>query len=186
AVGVAGGDGSLGLVAACAAALDVPFLCVPVGTRNHFANDLGLDRAAPLAALDGLDPTAGEERRIDIAMVGDRVFVNNVSLGAYATIVHEPGYRQRKGATAHAVLGAELRGEPVQLPVSVRDPDGALHVGPLMLLVGNNAYEMRSPLQFGGRQRMDAGVLQVSALYPRAEQGAALVRLVRDLVVGRS
>src|SRR6266508_2725652 len=52
AVGVAGGDGSLGLVAAVAVEADVPFVCVPSGTRNHFAADLGLDRADPLAALD--------------------------------------------------------------------------------------------------------------------------------------
>ena len=31
-----GGDGSLGLVAGIAAAHDVPFVCIPAGTRNHF------------------------------------------------------------------------------------------------------------------------------------------------------
>ena len=52
-LGVAGGDGSMGLVAAVAVAAGVPFVCVPSGTRNHFAGDLGLDRGDPLAALEG-------------------------------------------------------------------------------------------------------------------------------------
>ena len=43
-VGVAGGDGSLGAVAEVALERDVPFVCIPFGTRNHFARDLGLDR----------------------------------------------------------------------------------------------------------------------------------------------
>ena len=38
---MAGGDGSLAIVAEAAMARDVPFSCVPVGTRNHFAMDLG-------------------------------------------------------------------------------------------------------------------------------------------------
>ena len=36
------GDGSLGLVAGIAAAHDVPFVCIPAGTRNHFGRDMGL------------------------------------------------------------------------------------------------------------------------------------------------
>ncbi len=44
ALGMAGGDGSLATVAAVAAAHGLPFVCVPVGTRNHFALDLGVDR----------------------------------------------------------------------------------------------------------------------------------------------
>ena len=41
---MAGGDGSLAAVAEVAIEQDVPFVCVPFGTRNHFARDLGLDR----------------------------------------------------------------------------------------------------------------------------------------------
>jgi hypothetical protein len=124
AVGVAGGDGSLGLVAAVAVEFDVPFVCVPAGTRNHFAHDLGLDRADPLAALGAF---SGQERRIDVAMVGDRMFLNNVSLGTYADMVAEPGYRARKLATAHSVLQAAVRGERARLAVEFTDPDGRLH-----------------------------------------------------------
>jgi diacylglycerol kinase family enzyme len=44
ALGAAGGDGSLAVVAAVALERGLPFVCVPAGTRNHFALDVGVDR----------------------------------------------------------------------------------------------------------------------------------------------
>ena len=146
---------------------DVPFVCVPSGTRNHFAGDLGLDRAHPLAALEAF---AGPERRIDVGMVGDRMFLNNVSLGAYADLVADPRYRAGKLATAHAVLPASLRGERERLKVDLRDADGRRRPDVLVLLVASNRYELN-----GVRERLDGGLLQVSAL--RARTGAALAGL---------
>src|SRR5213080_266065 len=78
ALGIAGGDGSLAAVADVALERGLPFVCVPFGTRNHFARDLGLDRADPLGALDAF---AGRERRIDVGRAGGRLFLNNVSRG---------------------------------------------------------------------------------------------------------
>ena len=98
---VAGGDGTLALVAGVAVEHDVPFLCVPAGTRNHFARDLGLDRSDPLGALQALD---GREVRVDAAFVGDRLFLNNVSLGVYAHVVAEPDYRDQQAE--HRTRGA--------------------------------------------------------------------------------
>jgi diacylglycerol kinase family enzyme len=173
-LGVAGGDGSLGLVAAVAVEADVPFVCVPAGTRNHFAADLGLDRGDPVAA-----PAAfgGPERRVDVGVVGDRVFVNNVSLGAYADLVADPRYRAGKLATAHAVLPASLRGERPLLRVDLRDAKGREHPQVLVLLVSCNRYDLD-----GARDRLDGGVLQVSAL--RARTGAAFAGLVTRVLAG--
>jgi diacylglycerol kinase family enzyme len=173
AVGVAGGDGSLGLVAAVAVEAGVPFVCVPSGTRNHFAGDLGLDRSDPLSALEAF---AGPERRIDVGTVGDRVFLNNVSLGAYADLVADPHYRAGKLATAHAVLPASLRGERELLRVDLADADGRRHPDVLVLLVAANRYELN-----GARERLDGGLLQVSAL--RARTGAALAGLATTALV---
>jgi diacylglycerol kinase family enzyme len=180
AVGVAGGDGSLGPVAAVAVEAAVPFVCVPSGTRNHFAADLGLDRADPLAALDAF---TGPERRIDVGVVGERMFLNNVSLGAYAELVAEPGYRAGRLATAHAVLPGALRGERALLQVAFQDPQGRRYQDVLVLLVANNGYELHGAV-LGGRQRLDGGVLQVSAL--RARTGAALAGLVARIAARRT
>ena len=64
-IGMAGGDGSQALVADVARRHDLPFVCVPAGTRNHFALDLGLDRDDVAAALDAYGTAV--ERRIDLA-----------------------------------------------------------------------------------------------------------------------
>jgi diacylglycerol kinase family enzyme len=64
ALGMAGGDGSLAVVAAVAAAHGLPFVCVPAGTRNHFALDVGVDSpklpgrawSAPLFEVDAPAP----------------------------------------------------------------------------------------------------------------------------------
>ncbi len=52
ALGMAGGDGSLAVVAAAAAGHEIPFVCVPAGTRTHFALDVGVDRRDVIGALD--------------------------------------------------------------------------------------------------------------------------------------
>ena len=96
ALAVAGGDGSLATVAAAALAHDLPFVCVPAGTRNHFARDLGLDPADPIAALDALSD--GIEGRIDVGEVSGHLFLNNVSLGIYAEAVRRRGVSRCEGA----------------------------------------------------------------------------------------
>ena len=100
-LGMAGGDGSQALVASIAVEHDLPFVCVSAGTRNHFALDLGIDRDDPRLSLDAFRDAV--ERRIDYATVGDRLFVNNVSLGIYATIVQQEGYRDAKVDTTKAL-----------------------------------------------------------------------------------
>ena len=90
----AGGDGTQALVATIAAEHDLPFACIPAGTRNHFALDLGVDRDDVVGALDAF--VDGGEKRVDLGEVGGRVFVNNVSFGLYAEAVQSKGYRDAK------------------------------------------------------------------------------------------
>ena len=156
ALGMAGGDGSLAPVAAVAIERDIPFVCVPFGTRNHFARDLGLDRDDPVAALDAF---GGTERRVDVGRVNGRVFLNNVSLGMYALLVHEREEHRRRRETlarARAVLialrhlstrGLSVDGEPTRCRV---------------LLVSNNAYKL-GLLSVGERERLDEGLLHLYA-----------------------
>ena len=80
AVGMAGGDGSQALVATVAARRDVAHVCIPAGTRNHFALDLGLDRDDVVGALDAFGDGGRAAHRPRRG--GGRVFVNNASLGS--------------------------------------------------------------------------------------------------------
>src|SRR5581483_1591123 len=77
-------DGADALGAAGADSHGLPFVCIPAGTRNHFALDLGVDRRDPVAALDAFG--TAREATIDLADVNGDIFVNNVSLGLYAEI----------------------------------------------------------------------------------------------------
>lgn len=162
AIGMAGGDGSLGLVAGVAIERDVPFFAIPVGTRNHFALDLGLDRDNPLSALEALDD--GEEIRIDYALADTRVFLNNVSFGIYAQAVHSDGYRENKEETLAAVLSEAASGVEAQAAIRYATPDGERQERAPLLLVSNNVYHMSGPPDFGRRPRLDGGMLGVGAV----------------------
>ena len=67
----------------------------------------------------------GVERFIDFATVGDRLFVNNVSLGVYATIVQQDSYRDAKLETSRELLPEMLgsRAEPFDLQFTTPDGD---------------------------------------------------------------
>ena len=69
-LGMAGGDGSLAPVAEVALERAAAFVCIPFGTRNHLARDLGLDRDDPIGALRAFD--GGTERRIDVGRADDK------------------------------------------------------------------------------------------------------------------
>lgn len=175
ALGMAGGDGSQALVASVAVEHDLPFVCIPAGTRNHFAMDLGLDRDDPRAALAAF--TEGVERRIDHGLVNGRFFVNNVSLGLYAKIVHEPGYREAKAATAFEVLPDVLGANTPPFDLRVQAPDGTRLEFMQMLLVSNNAYVLTAGDAFGYRTRLDAGELGIVVM--GVEEAATIPNVVR-------
>ena len=161
AIGAAGGDGSLGLVAGVAIERDVPFFCIPVGTRNHFALDLGLDRDNPLTALDAI--RNGEELLIDYGLAGDRVFLNNVSFGIYAEAVHRDEYRENKEKTIVEVIHEARSGEDDGTEIRFTAPDGAQADRTAMTMVSNNPYVFSGPPDHGRRLRLDSGMLGISA-----------------------
>jgi diacylglycerol kinase family enzyme len=162
ALGMAGGDGSLAVVAAAAAAHGLPFVCVPAGTRNHFAIDLGVDPHDVLGALDAF--TGGIERWIDVAEVNGRMFLNNVSLGIYGEAVRNPAYRDAKTRTlletAEKVLGPSAEVPPLRLV----DDVGREHQHLALVLVSNNPYTLDRPLTVGGRSALDSGRLGIIVL----------------------
>jgi diacylglycerol kinase family enzyme len=183
-LGMAGGDGSQGVVAKVAVERGLAFVCVPVGTRNHFALDLGLDPADPVGALDAFGDA--EERTVDVGMVGDRVFVNNVSLGVYAKVISVEGYREHKAPTAWQVLGGVFGPEAEAEPFDLRftGPDGQEHAGYHLVLVSNDPYGLTADRRFGSRERMDRGMLGIVAA--RAGEGEEFPRFAEAWWLGQA
>jgi diacylglycerol kinase family enzyme len=182
ALGVAGGDGSLAVVAAGALAHTLPFVCVPAGTRNHFALDVGVDRGDLVGSLGAF--TDGVERHIDVAEVNGRLFLNNVSLGIYGDAVRQAGYRDAKARTlaqtAAQVLGPSARAASLE----VVDDRGRPHRDPAVVLVSNNPYSFEPPRAPGTRPALDSGQLGVVVLdRPAAGQSAGRTWTTKQLEV---
>lgn len=154
ALAAAGGDGTQAIVASLAAEHDLPFACIPAGTRNHFALDLGVERGDLVGALDAF--VDGGEKRVDLGDVNGRVFVNNVSLGLYAEAVQNEDYRDAKLRT---LLGT-ASGMADQGPLEMDSPDGSGEA--VAILVSNNRYRIGHAIGSGMRPSIDDGVLGVT------------------------
>jgi diacylglycerol kinase family enzyme len=177
---MAGGDGSLAPVAGVAAQDDRPFVCVPFGTRNHFAGDLGLDVEDPIAALAAFD---GEERRVDIGRGGDHWFVNNISLGLYASFVHDPARKTRNRLVALVrMLPAALGRSRTPLDLSLEAEGRPEHHSALVVLVANNGYAMENMADLGQREQLDEGRLHAYVI--EAVSRRALLGLLGRAVAG--
>jgi diacylglycerol kinase family enzyme len=163
---MAGGDGSQAVVAAVAAERGLPYACIPSGTRNHFALDLGVDREDVVGALDAF--VDGGERVVDLAEANGRVFVNNVSLGIYAEAVQQAGYRQRKIRTLLATMPLVVNPTSECPPLRWTTPGGRVKQGAAVVLVSNGQYRLGGAAGAGSRPSLTDGVLGVTVLDPRS------------------
>ncbi len=166
-LGMAGGDGSQAMVGTVAAEFGLPMVVVPAGTRNHLAMDLGLDRDDVVGALDAYGDAV--ERTMDLADVNGKVFVNNVSLGLYASIVRSPEYRDAKLDTTLATLPQVFGPGTEPFDLCFTGPDGVEHRGAHVIQISNNPYGRGA-----GRPRLDTHRLGIiSLVLDRARGGAA-------------
>ena len=181
ALSMAGGDGSQAIVAAIAAERGLPYACIPAGTRNHFALDLGVDRDDVVGALDAF--VDGGERVVDLAEVNGRVFVNNVSLGLYAEAVQRQEYRDAKIRTLLDTVPDVLGPDSTEkLDLRFKGPGGQTHHSGAMVLVSNNRYRLGRAIGSGTRPRIDDGLLGITAVAEpsgRGERGRSPQRPLR-------
>ena len=176
---VGGGDGTLGTAAgelAGGAALGI----LPVGTRNHLARALAIPLDLPAAArLIAQRPL----RRIDLARVNGRAFVNNAAVGFYPDLVREREKRDlpKLLATVPATFAVLKRLRHHRLCLTV---DGnKQHIATPLLFVGNNRYSLDAG-RLGQRQALDDGVLSVFAI--AAQRRRHLVGFALRTLVGRA
>jgi diacylglycerol kinase family enzyme len=181
-IGMAGGDGSQALVAGIAMEHELPFVCVPAGTRNHFARDLGIDPDDAVGALDAF--AAGTERRVDLGIVNGRVFVNNVSLGVYAEVVQTAGYREAKLRTARERLPELLGPGAPSFDLRFRAPGSDEEHSAQLLLVSNNRYVVDRLTAMGSRPRLDGHELGIVAI--RIDDATKAAELISLEVVGQA
>jgi diacylglycerol kinase (ATP) len=116
---VAGGDGSIGRAAEVAGGAGVPLAVVPVGTANDFARALGIPLDPAEAARVAVVGT--ETRRVELAWMGSRPFVNVASAGLSPVAARKAhGLKRLLGPLAYSVgaLRAGLGARPVGCRVS--------------------------------------------------------------------
>ncbi|MFP5511083.1 MAG: diacylglycerol/lipid kinase family protein [Alphaproteobacteria bacterium] len=80
----AGGDGTISGVCAALSGTNVKLGVVPLGTFNFFARSLGIPQD-PDEAWDII--SAGRLRTVSIGEINGQPFINNSSIGAYATVL---------------------------------------------------------------------------------------------------
>jgi YegS/Rv2252/BmrU family lipid kinase len=177
-----GGDGTVSSVASIVIESNKILGVLPLGTLNHFARDLkipfDLEAAAKIIV-------AGHTSIVDVAVVNDRIFVNNSSLGLYPIIVRERTKRERLGfrkwpAAVWATIQA-LRRYPfldVQLRVNGEYVDRTTP----FVFIGNNEYAMEG-LNIGLRDRLDKGVLSIYITHRTSR--LKLISLAVRALVGR-
>jgi len=178
---MAGGDGSQAIVAKVAAEHGLPYACVPAGTRNHFALDLGVDRDDVVGGLDAF--VDGGERWVDLAEVNGRVFVNNVALGLYAEAVQRSGYRDAKIRTLLDTVPDVIGPGGSDIDMRWTGPGGHEHHAGAVVLVSNNQYRLGHAVGSGTRPRIDDGLLGIivaGAPSGRGQNGSSQQRPLRQ------
>jgi len=179
-----GGDGTISTIASAIieCGSDKVLGVVPLGTLNHFAQDLHIPLAPDEAARVIL---AGYKARIDVGEVNGRIFLNNSSLGLYPTIVREREKQQRLGfgkwpAFAWAALTV-LRRYPF-LDARLIVAGAQLNCRTPFVFIGNNEYAMEV-FKIGHRKGLNGGKL---SLYITNRIGRlGLIRLGLRALFGR-
>jgi len=176
----AGGDGTVGAVAAALVDTEATMAVLPVGTLNHFAKELGIPLGLEAAVEIAL---TGAIRAIDVGEVNGRVFVNNSSLGLYPAIVFARERRRRQGWSKWLAMAWASLSVPRRFPslsVCLEAGGGEARVVTPFLFVGNNEY-MVEGFRFGSRRSLDEGRIWVFVAPPISSRWRAVRLTLRAL-----
>ncbi|MEO6778560.1 MAG: diacylglycerol kinase family protein, partial [Gemmatimonadaceae bacterium] len=177
---VAGGDGTIGTAARALCGTQIALAVVPGGTLNHFARDHGIptdaDEAAAVAA-GGVDASA------DVAFVGEHLFLNTSSVGAYVVYVRlrdrmekYVGYRL---ASLIAAVRLFLSMRPVALELEV-DGKQRQYSTPVVF-IGVGERETRAPTL---GSRVEGGRHCLHVIVVRERRAARLLVVALDAAIG--
>ena len=181
---VGGGDGTISAAASALVGTNTRLGILPLGTLNHFSRDLGiptdLGEAAKLIA-------SGSEKRVDVAEMNGRIFINNSAIGLYPLmIVDRDLQRKRLGRSKRlAMLVASFRTlvrfNHQRLTLTVNDEKARIDTP--LLFVGNNDYRLDIGAP-GQRESLDDGALCVLLMRKKTRTGliGASIRALLDRV----
>ena len=176
AIGMAGGDGSVGAAAQVAHDVGKPLVVIPAGTLNHLARDLGVHSVED--AIEAVKE--GDLVAVDVASIDGKPFLNTASFGVYSELVDA---RERLEGTIGkwpALMVALFRvlREYEPMEVEIDGKDRRLW----MIFIGNCRYH---PAGFAPswRERLDDGELDIRIV--DADQPWARVRLLVAVLTGR-
>jgi YegS/Rv2252/BmrU family lipid kinase len=175
---VGGGDGTISAAASALVGTETVLGILPLGTLNHFARDLGIPtevaEAAKLIA-------ARTSRRVDVAEMNDRIFINNSAIGLYPLMVIDRDLqrkrlgRSKKLAMIVASMRTLARFGHQRLTLTVNEEKE--RVDTPLLFVGNNDYriDLGAP---GQRESLEDGQLCVMVMRKKTRRGliAASIR----------
>ncbi len=179
---VGGGDGTISAAASALAGTKTRLGILPLGTLNHFARDLSIP--TELAAAAELI-AAGTERRVDVAEMNGRVFINNSAIGLYPLMVLDRDLqRKRLGRSKRlAMIVASARSlarfHHERLTLTINDEKELVDTP--LLFVGNNDYRLDIGAA-GQRESLDDGKLCVMVMRKKTRRGfiAAIIRALFD------
>ncbi len=180
----AGGDGTVSSVASAILELGInaKLGVIPVGTLNHFANDIGMPKSIE-TSLEII--MKGNSTFVDAAKINDRYFINNSSLGIYPFMVKERQamkhrwYGRRAGMALSAL--AAIRQYPF-IHVEFENNGKRLVRKTPFVFIGNNAYDI-SAGNLGTRKKLTEGKL--SLFIAHAVTRAGFVKLLWHAIRGR-
>ena len=169
---VGGGDGTIGAAASALVGTETRLGILPLGTLNHFARDAGI----PTDLEGAVDAIAnGVPRRVDIAEVNGKVFVNNSSVGLYPHMVRlreaqQAGGRSKRLAMLSASLATLRSFRKHRLRIHAPGLEAPIETP--LLFIGNNRYQVNL-FGLGQREAIDQGELCLYAV--RAHNRARLL-----------
>jgi diacylglycerol kinase family enzyme/membrane-associated phospholipid phosphatase len=187
ALGVWGGDGTVGAAAAAAVGLSLPLLVLPGGTLNHFARDAGIGSLKDAVAA----ASGGEAAVADVGIVSverglagnpetaELIMLNTASIGLYPNLV-------RRREQLRPALGKPLAGVVAMFRTFATGTPTTLTVNGVrhklwIAYLGRGRYYPRdhAPLV---RPVLDDGVLDLRLI--TADESFARLRLLWSVLTG--
>ncbi|MEX0685888.1 MAG: diacylglycerol kinase family protein [Balneolales bacterium] len=162
---IGGGDGTISTAAKLVKDSDIILAVLGLGTRNHFARDLGIPKD-PIEAIKLLDKL--NVRQIDLGEVNGNIFINNATMGFYPQIVKERDDKTEKHGwrkwQAHIVAAFFVLWRFPKIRLIVQGENSRDHYYTPLLFVGNNEYQ-NGILSNSSRSTLNGGHLWVCTVH---------------------